>query len=146
MKLCLVFLILKWYSVLSVVFCLWYTCFTQFCGILWHGVLWISPINYIVLFDNKFLIVLVSCDIEANSNTYPNILIFSCECCHKQILLLWNYQFWLVLVSMDVPILILCLLLLFTFWHCGKLFRLLIMLLMLQHVLVISIQLISHHS
>ena len=140
------FLIGKWYSVLRFVFCLWYICFEYFCGILWHGVLWIIPIHYLLLFANKFRIFLVSCDLKSSSNAYHKILIFSCECCSKQILLLWNYQFWLVLVSVYVTMPIICFLLVFPLEHCGKLRQLLLLLLILQHTVVFFIQLISHHS
>ena len=131
-------LAMKWYSVSIVVFCLWYICFVCFYGILLHGVLWISPLHYLFLFANKSRIVLVSCDLEANSNTYPNILIFPCECCRIQILLLWNCQFWLVLVSSDVPMLLMCFWLVFSFGHGGKLRRLLLLMMMLRHAVVFA--------
>ena len=139
------FLIVEWYSVLRVVLCLWYICFTCFCGILWHDVLLITLLHYLILFANKFRTVIVPCNIEANSNAYPKILIFSCEWCCKQILLLRNYQFWLVLVSLDDPMLLMCFLLLFPSRHCGRLRRLLILLLILRHVVVFCIQRILHH-
>ena len=140
------FKIVNLYSVLRVVFCLWYICFTCFCGILWYDVLWSSPLHYLLLFAKKFRIVLVSCDLEANRNAYPMILIYSCECCHKQIQLLCNFWVWLVLVSADAPMILICFLLIFIFRHCRKSHQLLILLLMLQHVEVFYIRLILHHS
>ena len=137
---------MKWYSVLIIVFCLWYICFVCFCGILWNGVLWSSPLHYLLLFTNKFWIFLVPCNLEAKINAYPNILIFSCKCHRKQILLLWNFKFWLVLVSSDVPILLIFSLLVLPFSNCVTLHRLLLLLMMLQHIVVFCIQLISHHS
>ena len=108
------FLIVKWYSVLSVVFFLWYICFTCFCGIMRHGVFEVIHFfiySYLPIKFNFF----VSCNLEANSNAYPKILIFSCQCCRKKSLLLWNYLFWLLLVSVDAPMLLIYLLLVLPF-------------------------------
>ena len=116
MKWCLIIKILKWYFVLRGLFCLWYIFFVFFCGILRHGVLWSSPIHYLLLFANKYRIVLVSCNLKANSNAHPKILISSRECCSRKLLLLWNCWFWLVLVSADVPMILACF---YWYWNLG---------------------------
>ena len=81
MKWRLIRIIVKWYSVLSFACCLWYICFVCFCDKLWHGVCWSSPLHYLIRFASKFWIVIISCDIESNTNAYPNIFIFPYLCC-----------------------------------------------------------------
>ena len=78
--------------------------------------------------------------------THIPIFWLLCEFFYRQILLLCNYQFWLVLVSEDIPMLVTCLLLVFPFGYCGKSRQFLRLLLILCNSVVSCIQLISHHS